>query len=223
MEKISAIYKITNTINGRTYVGRSKNVYKRWGRHREDAKFRRLPLYEDIRSFGIHNFAFSIIEECEPEMLDERELFYFKLINPEYNVVPPGENPMNNEFARSSYKKAYFTDEASRNRSEKLKERWANDKEYRDKMIKISSVPCSDEKKKAIAKAKKNKKRVAMHNLETREELHVFESVSEAVRYLRSSGYPKAGATPISNVCKGRWNKAYEHYWSFKETQTTIQ
>ena len=33
MNKISAVYKITNTITGDFYIGSSKNVKKRWTNH----------------------------------------------------------------------------------------------------------------------------------------------------------------------------------------------
>ena len=79
--KICGIYKITNLINGKVYVGQSVNILNRWERHRIAYKTKDNVLYRAIRQYGIENFEFSIIEECEPSLLEEKEISYIK----EYN------------------------------------------------------------------------------------------------------------------------------------------
>jgi group I intron endonuclease len=222
MEKVCCVYKITNEVNGRFYIGRSKNLKKRWERHKEDMNKKNLPLYVDMREYGFENFSLSVIEMCEEEQLDEKELFYYNKLKPDYNILTPGENPMYNEVAKKTFDVNYHSEEAKEKRSESLKKRWL-DESYRQKMIQTNSKPCSEKRKKAISKGKKNKKRVIMCDLETKKEISSFESISEAKRFLRDNGYPKADCTPISNVCKGKTKKAYDKFWKFEKTQTTIQ
>ena len=63
------IYKITNKINGKCYIGQSINIKQRWKGHRKDAFWLngpdyQYPLYKAIRKYGIENFSFEVIEEC---------------------------------------------------------------------------------------------------------------------------------------------------------------
>ena len=62
------IYKITNTINGKVYIGQSQNIAERWRAHRsrafsEDGKNERNLLYRAIRKYGLEIFEFSVIED----------------------------------------------------------------------------------------------------------------------------------------------------------------
>lgn len=63
------IYSITNTINKKAYVGltRKNNPTDRWKEHVRNAKANVLnyPLYLAMRRYGVHNFRFKILEECE--------------------------------------------------------------------------------------------------------------------------------------------------------------
>ena len=69
------IYKITNKINQKIYIGQSVNISKRWTAHRNGA-FNpnngqyNTPLYKAIRKYGIENFTFEILEECAINELD---------------------------------------------------------------------------------------------------------------------------------------------------------
>ncbi len=56
------IYKITNTINGKAYVGQTvqSNPRARWYQHKENAKKQKHPLYCAMRKYGVHNFKFEI-------------------------------------------------------------------------------------------------------------------------------------------------------------------
>lgn len=77
---ITGIYKITNTINHKVYIGQSKNIIRRWQAHKNRAfvpnKEYDKYLYRAFRKYGIDVFTFEIIEECAIEKLDEREKYY---------------------------------------------------------------------------------------------------------------------------------------------------
>lgn len=75
------IYKITNNINGKSYIGQSVNIKKRFNAHKSAAfnpngKNYDFPLYKAIRKYGIDSFKFEILEECKECELDEREIYY---------------------------------------------------------------------------------------------------------------------------------------------------
>lgn len=77
------IYKITNNINGKVYIGQSICIEKRWKNHKnyfgkgkED-----YPLYRAFSKYGIDNFSFEVIEECEVDLLNEREIYWISFYN----------------------------------------------------------------------------------------------------------------------------------------------
>lgn len=75
------IYKITNLINGKIYIGQSRNIKKRWQNHKCAAhnpnnKAYNYPLYRAMRKYGIENFDFSILENCQINQLNEREKYW---------------------------------------------------------------------------------------------------------------------------------------------------
>lgn len=92
------IYKITNLINNKVYIGQSRHIFHRWSEHKLAAKdiLNNCPLYLAIRKYGITNFKFEIIEECEPDQLNDREAYYMYTYNSfcplGYNVRIPTEN-----------------------------------------------------------------------------------------------------------------------------------
>lgn len=75
------IYKITNLVNGKSYIGQSVNIQKRFNAHRSAAfnpnnKNYDFPLYKAIRKYGIENFKFEILEECDKSELNDKEVWY---------------------------------------------------------------------------------------------------------------------------------------------------
>lgn len=91
------IYKLTNRITGKSYVGQSTNIHKRYIAHKARSKSENTFLYDAIRQYGFENFDFSVIEECEPDELNKKEQFYiFQLntVHPNgYNVSVGGDAP----------------------------------------------------------------------------------------------------------------------------------
>lgn len=72
------IYKITNTINDKQYVGKTeKDPKKRWKEHLAAAKNNPLMVISKaIRKHGIRNFKFEIIEECLSEDVNKKETYW---------------------------------------------------------------------------------------------------------------------------------------------------
>lgn len=71
------IYKITNKINNKVYVGQTiKTVEKRFNQHKNNSNkeyFSQIALYQAFNKYGIENFKVETLEECDNELLDERE------------------------------------------------------------------------------------------------------------------------------------------------------
>ena len=80
------IYKITNLVNGKVYIGQSVNIEKRFIAHKNTAfnpnyNGYDYPLYRAIRKYGIGNFSFEVLEECEASELNAREIWYISQYN----------------------------------------------------------------------------------------------------------------------------------------------
>ena len=72
------IYKITNKLNGHSYIGQSTNIEHRWKAHKNTYNWEReirKPLYLAFKKYGIEHFYIEEIEEVENDLLDEREKF----------------------------------------------------------------------------------------------------------------------------------------------------
>ena len=87
-EKISGIYKITNTVTGDFYVGSSKDVKQRWVNHKCPSRWNdnpNSPLYLDMKKYSLDKFEFQVIDEVEPEQLKEKEQQFIETLKPTYN------------------------------------------------------------------------------------------------------------------------------------------
>ena len=71
------IYKITNDINGKIYIGKTElpDPYKRWKEHLQDYDRRRCekrPLYAAMNKYGTEHFHFEVIEQTDNTVERER-------------------------------------------------------------------------------------------------------------------------------------------------------
>lgn len=81
------IYKITNKLNNKCYIGQSIHIERRWAEHCFPSKTSQISLA--IQKYGKDNFNFEILEECTLEQLDEKEQFWIKYYN---SITPNGYN-----------------------------------------------------------------------------------------------------------------------------------
>lgn len=90
MSIMTGIYKFTNKINNKSYIGQSKNIEGRYKRHLYDARNGATTIFHAaIRKYGIENFIFEVLEECEAEKLNELEIYYIQKYN---TLMPNGYN-----------------------------------------------------------------------------------------------------------------------------------
>ena len=95
------IYKITNKINGKCYIGQSNDIERRWREHKSAFDNPNASDYESkknraFRKYGIENFDFQVLEEVSLEMLNDREIYwisYFNSVEDGYNTSYGGQGP----------------------------------------------------------------------------------------------------------------------------------
>lgn len=127
---MAGIYKIQNLVNGKTYVGSTRNkICYRWYCHKKTLRkntHRNIRLQRAWNKYGESNFKFEILEEItnlNRNVLCRREHHFRTLLNAEYNISPtdiPGT----------------LTDEQRVKLSQSLKKRYKNgfSKEHKEKL-----------------------------------------------------------------------------------------
>ena len=79
--RASGIYKITNNVDGKVYIGKTKNFRNRWRQYKYDYENRRTRclnsyIMNAMLKHGFDAFSFSIVEFCDVGICSERELYW---------------------------------------------------------------------------------------------------------------------------------------------------
>jgi group I intron endonuclease len=115
------IYKITNLVNGKVYIGQTvqKNPKARWYDH--CAKARRginQPLFNAINKYGVDKFSWEVIDSANSlEALNKLEQQYvekYNSINEGYNIREAGGNKLHNELSIEKMRAAQVAAHARR-------------------------------------------------------------------------------------------------------------
>lgn len=81
MKRKIGIYKITNKVNGMVYIGQSKDIHNRLLGHKRALRnnsHRNAHLQHAYNMYGRKNFMYSLLQECDEELLDKVEVFWIK-------------------------------------------------------------------------------------------------------------------------------------------------
>lgn len=88
--KVGYIYKITNKVNGKAYIGQTiQPVEDRWKQHISSAfkenDDKKYAIHYALKKYGAENFDFTVIEEINDELLNVREIYWIKEFNTHYS------------------------------------------------------------------------------------------------------------------------------------------
>jgi len=89
------VYRWVNLVNGKTYVGSSVNLTRRFKAYYSvyyleyEGKRNNSLIYKALLKYGYDwsGFRLEILEYCESEIITEREQYYIDLLKPEYNIL----------------------------------------------------------------------------------------------------------------------------------------
>jgi len=126
MKRTGIIYKATNKINGKSYVGQTiKGFSERVSTHKYDQKNKNFPFQMALRKYGFDNFEWSIIKEnINIEKLDDEEK--------EQIIVNNTMSPFGYNVTCGGNSKKVFSEESRKKMSEYAKNRT---QEHKNKLI----------------------------------------------------------------------------------------
>lgn len=169
MKKISAVYKIVNTVTGEFYIGSSKNVMKRWQSHKRPSAWKKQPnsrLYQDFQKYGLDKFDFQILISIMPECLKQVEQDCIELMKPAYNNI--NAKGLDVERQRETHRKADRRYRQSDKGKEHLRKYRQSDKGKEVHRKAVKKYRQSSEGKESHHKAvKKYRNQICFYNGET--------------------------------------------------------
>ena len=88
---MNIVYKITNTINDKVYIGITDNLERRWHEHKKEAKSNlNRPLYHAMNKYGIDQFTITPI--CSTLTREDLGTLEQRLIKEHNTMTPNGYN-----------------------------------------------------------------------------------------------------------------------------------
>lgn len=86
----SGVYRWTNKLNGKSYIGSSIDLSKRfiiYYNYKKISNNQNMNINKSLLKYGYSNFSLEILEYCEENDCIQREQHYLDLLNPEYNIL----------------------------------------------------------------------------------------------------------------------------------------
>ena len=104
---MGCLYRLLCHATGRSYVGQTaySHPFQRFCEHQADARAgKEGPLYDDLRTYGVHEFECICLRVCPNEELNELECYYAEQFNAYvwdggYNVGECGGAPVRKEVS----------------------------------------------------------------------------------------------------------------------------
>ena len=184
------IYVITNTINGKQYVGQTSVGYeKRFNRHCISYKYGvRTLICCAIEEFGRENFTVSLVREVPDKDADFWEMFYIHCYKTHiskggYNITYGGKsNPMDIEYARNKHNDACHSDSfIEKQRTKGFKQITSDEKRQKCREATLNNLDVCL----AGFRAYNESRKIKVGMLDDNENIiMIFDSLSDACRYL---------------------------------------
>lgn len=215
---MSYIYKITNNLNGKIYIGKtSYTIEKRWKEHCQDSKklsLQNRPLYRAMAKYGIENFSIEEIEQISAEQEEERERYwieYYHSFKEGYNATIGGDGKpyLDHKLVIATYNQL-------QNQYQTALKLNIDESTVHDILIANNIQTLG-----RGALSKIQAKNIDMFDL-SGNYLQSFSSANEAATWLVKEVFKTSISintirTHISEACRGKRKTAYKHIWKYSD------
>lgn len=208
------IYLITNTINGKAYIGKTESsIEQRFKEHICDSQKERCknrPLYRAMNKYGVDKFTIALIEETEnPEQREEYWIQYYNSYHSGYNATRGGDGKkyIDYQLVITTYNKLRNANATAKMLGISPDTVYTVIEQYK------IALPSSVVNKEYYGKA------IEMYDLSMNLENN-FASIKEAARYLKDCNLAHGDlhgiASHIRKALNGKRKTAYGKQWKRK-------
>lgn len=212
------IYKITNDINNKVYIGQTTNsLEERFQQHKKDALRQRCeirPLYRAMNKYGFDHFKIEMIEECPDQELQAKEIYwtaYYKGYEDGYNGTRGGDG------------RALYDHEAIRDKLKKHPYPIDIAKEFNccpDIVYQIAKTYSIPIKNKGQEEFKLEKSKQVYQYSKDNQFIQSFSSTVEAAKWLfnnhKCAALTNGVRAHISENANGKRKSAYGYIWKYQ-------
>ena len=211
------IYKITNLINGKSYIGKTlSTIDERWNEHCRSVRrkcYEKRPLYSAMNKYGVDNFKIEQIEECNDDIVNEREVYwieYFGTFKNGYNATIGGDGKhyLDYDLICETYKQVQNI--------VKTAEICGCCVDSVRNILRGRHIPVLSSQEISKTQLSKMVNQFSLDN----EYLRSFSSLNDAAQYLIDNKLTNCKKstirTHISEVCRGKRKTAAKFKWTFK-------
>jgi group I intron endonuclease len=107
----SGIYRWTNNINNKSYIGSAKFLDNRLSIYYSSTTLKKRlergssAIYSALLKYGYNKFKLEILEYCEVDVLISREQYYLDILKPEYNICKIAGSTLGKVHSKSTKEK----------------------------------------------------------------------------------------------------------------------
>ena len=200
---MGVIYKATCDVTGKSYIGQTKRTLAE-RRKQHEKGVGNYYFQRAIKKYGKDHFEWSILEECDNTILNDREIYWINFFNTYtngYNSTCGGDNA----DALIKWKQ---------HNPEKVLENALNGLQYANRYNRQHK----EERLEQLASVRQKGADKVKRSVQCVELGIIFESLSEAEKWSLSTQNPngkKAAHQHISKVCKGQRKTAGGYTWKY--------
>lgn len=206
------IYKITNDVNNKIYVGKTlTSIENRFKEHKSDYKKRKKehrPLYSAMQKYGEEHFSIELLEEVPIDQLSEREIYWINTLDSYhngYNATYGGDGKQLYDY--EAIVKGFLSGKLIK----ELAEEFECCIDTISTALKLANINTN------MNSIKKSKKTIAAKTMDD-VLIKEFDSRKEAAKWLRDNNYTKSDnidniTATIGRVANGKRKSAYGLKW----------
>lgn len=215
------IYKITNDINDKVYIGKTvSTLTQRFLGHCHDAKKRteeHRPLYAAMNKYGFEHFKIELVEEGLLEELSEREKYWIQYYNSYgktgYNATRGGDGKVLLDYS------AILDEFLSGKLVKELAEEFECSKDAITDILQKANINALEVSRQRIKE--KYGQPVVCWDAKTYEKIKEFNTTGEAVEWLMKNGFTNAKDKTqitgnIGRVISQKRKTAFGFIWTAK-------